>query len=178
MYQSPDQFAALNKSQIDTALRFAGVALQGTQRLVALQIEVAKSVLADSVSNVKTLANVKDPQELAGLRSSLVQPNIEKAGAYARNVYSIAAATQSELSKIVESQVEEFNKNVVAVLDKATKNAPAGADFAITAVKSAVAAANATYDNLSKAAKQLAEITEANVAAATQVPVVSKKKAA
>jgi len=48
---------------------------------------------------------------------------------------------------------------------------PAGSDVAVAAVKSAIAAANSAYDSMNKAAKQVAEIAEANVAAATSATV-------
>ncbi|MGE5639381.1 MAG: phasin family protein, partial [Clostridia bacterium] len=49
-----------------------------------------------------------------------------------------------------------------------SKNAPAGSDVAVAAVKSMLAAANSAYDNLTKVTKQATEIAEANVNAATE----------
>jgi hypothetical protein len=103
--------------------------------------------------------------------TTLAQPAVEKAVAYSRSVYEIATQTQEELSKVVEGQFSEMNKNVATALDKAAKNAPAGSDVAVAAVKSAIAAANSAYDSMTKAAKQVAEIAEANVAAATTATV-------
>jgi len=86
-------------------------------------------------------------------------------------VYEISAQTQEELAKMVEAQYAEFQKSVAGLLDQAAKSAPAGSDVAVAAVKSAIAAANSAFDNMNKAAKQVAEITEANVAAATNATV-------
>jgi hypothetical protein len=66
----------------------------------------------------------------------------------------------------------------VSALDKFAKNAPAGSDVAVAAVKSALAAANSAYDSLTKVAKQATEIAEANIAAATAAVGKEKKKAA
>jgi hypothetical protein len=54
----------------------------------------------------------------------------------------------------------------------AAKNGPAGTELAVSAIKSALAAANSAYDNISKATKQATEMAEANLAT------VTKKKAA
>jgi len=178
MYQTPAQLIELNKANVDVAVRIAGVALQGVEKLVDLQMEAAKAALAESANSVRALSAVKDPKDLAALRASLVQPNIEKATAYARSVYGVAAATQSELAKLIETQVSEFNRSFATAIDKSSKSAPAGSEFAVTALKSAVAAANAAYDNLSKVAKQFAQITEANVNSAAQAAAPSRKKAA
>ena len=102
-----------------------------------------------------------------------------------RSVYEISAQTQEEFSKMLESQFGDFQKQVAGLLDKAAKSAPAGSDVAVAAVKSAIAAANSAFDNMNKAAKQVASIAEANVAAATNATVKavsasapSKKKGA
>ena len=128
-------------------------------------------MLEDGAANAKALLAVKDVQELVSLQSSLTQPMIEKAVAYNRNVYEIATQTQEEISKVVEGQMTEANKNLAAALEKAAKSAPAGSDVAVAAVKSAIAAANSAYESMTKAAKQVAELTEANVAAATSATV-------
>mgnify|MGYP001259449526 CR=1 FL=1 len=47
-----------------------------------------------------------------------------------------------------EARAGEWNENFVSILDKAVKNAPAGSDVAVTAVKQMIAAANSAYDNL------------------------------
>ena len=179
MYQAPEQLMALNKANLEAAVRFAGIALEGAERMFELQLKAAKSVFADGVQQAKTLAEVKDPQEFAQLKNTLVQPSLEKATNYVKSVYDVAAATQSELNKLVEEQVSEFNKQVVTGLDKVVKSAPAGSEIAVAAVKSAISAVNSTYDNLSKSAKQFAEMSQANIeAAASQAAHASKKKAA
>ncbi len=105
------------------------------------------------------------------IQATLAQPSVEKAVAYSRSIYEIASQTQEEIGKIFEAQFAEANKSVTSALDKAVKNAPAGSDVAVAAVKSAIAAANSAYDSMTKAAKQVAEIAEANVAAATSATV-------
>jgi len=177
MYQTPEQLIALNRSNIDAALLFAGVALQSVEKLVGLQIETAKAALADSADSVRALATVKEPKDLVTLRDRMLQPTLEKASAYARTVYDVAVSTQSELNKLFEAQIADYNKSVVSVLDNAATNAPAGAEFAVAALRSAVGSANMAFDNMSKVAKQFTEITEANVAAAAKATTGKKKGA-
>jgi phasin family protein len=183
MFATPEQFAAANKASVDSMLSLANTALASAERIAALNLNTARSLIEDSVASSKALMGVKDVQGLVSLQSSLAQPNVEKAVAYSRSVYEISAQTQEELAKMVEVQFADFQKQVAALLDKAAKSAPAGSDVAVAAVKSAVAAANSAFENMNKAAKQVAEITEANVAAATNATVkavstAAKKKAA
>jgi phasin family protein len=171
MYTTPEQLTNANKANIESLLTLANTAFASAERLAALNLNTARNLLEDIVSNAKTLLAVKDVQELLNVQASLAQPSVEKAVAYSRGVYEIATQTQEELSKVIESQFAEVNKNVTSALDKAAKNAPAGSDVAVAAVKSAIAAANSAYDSMTKAAKQVAEIAEANVAAATNATV-------
>jgi phasin family protein len=162
MYQAPEQLIALNKANLEVAARFAGVALQGAERIVDLQLKAAKVAFAEGIESAKALASAKDPQQFVTLKDNLAQPRLEKATAYAKSMYDAAAATQAEFGKLVEEQVAEFNRQVVAALDKMVKNAPAGSELGIAAVKSAIAAANSAYDNMSKVAKQVTEATQSN----------------
>ncbi len=171
MYTTPEQFSNANKANVESLLNFANIAFASAERIAALNLNVARSLLEDSVGNVKVLLGAKDPQELMSLQSSLTQPTLDKAIAYSRNIYEIATQTQEEIGKIFEAQFAEANKNVATALDKAAKNAPAGSDVAVAAVKSAIAAANSAYDTMTKAARQVTEIAEANVAAATSATV-------
>ena len=179
MYQIPEQLIAWNKANFDTATRFVGIALDGAERVLALQLKAARSAFDDGVVQAKAFADVKDPQEFAQLKNTLVQPTIEKATTYAKSVYDVARATQSEITQLVEDHVSEYNKQVVTTLDKLVKAAPAGSEVAIAAVKSAISAVNSTYENMSQSAKQFTEMTQANVDAATSQAVnAARKKAA
>jgi phasin family protein len=171
MFATPEQFASANKSAVEAWLTIANTAFASVERLAALNLNTARSALEDSVANTKALFSVKDPQEFASLQASLARPTLEKAVAYGRSVYEIATEVQGQFAKIAEGQATEIKQNIASTLDKVAKSAPAGSDVAVAAVKSAIAAANSAYDSISKAAKQVAEITEANVTAATDATV-------
>ncbi|MBS1198633.1 MAG: phasin family protein [Proteobacteria bacterium] len=168
---SPEQFATANKAAVDSMLSLANTALASAERIAALNLNTARSVLEDSVSGAKAIMGAKDAQEAITIQASLAQPNVEKAVAYSRSVYEISAQTQEEVTKMLEAQFGDFQKQIANLLDKASKSAPAGSDVAVAAVKSAIAAATSAFDNMNKAAKQVAEIAEANVAAATNATV-------
>lgn len=177
MYQTPEQLIALNKANIESAMRFAGVAIEGAERMIELQMKAAKSAFADGIEGAKALAAVKDFQQFAALKDNLAQPTLEKATAYAKSVYDLTSETQAEFGKLIEAQVADFNNEVVTTLDKMVKSAPAGSEVGIAAVKSAIAAVNSAYDNLSKVGKQFAQATQSNLEAAATQATASVKKA-
>lgn len=177
MYQTPEQLIALNKANLEVAMRFAGVALEGAERMIDLQLKAAKSAFSDSIESAKALASVQDMQQFAALKDTLAQPSIEKTTAYAKSFYDVAAMTQSGINKLIEEQVSDFNKQVVTMLDKMVKTAPAGSEVGISAIKSAIAAVNASYDNVSKVAKQFTEAAQSNIETAAKQAVNGAKKA-
>ena len=166
MYFTPEQVASANKAGIEAVLGLASTQFAAFERLSALNFSAAKTAFEESLIRAKALLDAKDPQEYAGLNAAASQPALEKAIAYSRSVYEVASQAQGELAKFVEAQAAEFNKNLLGILDKVSKNAPAGSDMAVAAVKSALAAASTAYDSFNKVAKQATEIAEANFTAA------------
>ena len=169
--QTPEQFAALGQANLESLMSLAGSAIARAERLAELNLNTVRSVLEDSMATTKKLAEAKNPQDLASLQTELTKPLIDKAVAYARSVQEIATEGQQEVSSLFEKQIAELNKNFAAMLDQAAKSAPAGSEGVFAAVKSAMDTANSLYDNASKAAKQAAEVAEANMAAATEATV-------
>jgi phasin family protein len=178
MYQAPEQFAALNKANLEAAARFANVAFGGAERLVEIQLKAAKAALADGVDSAKTLSTIKDLQQFADVKDTVAQPAFEKAAEYVKSVYDVATETQAEFGKLIEQQFAAFNKQVVVALDKMAESAPAGSEVGISALKSALVTGNAAYENLSKAAKQFNDTAKTNLEAAAKraAPVVKKAK--
>lgn len=168
MYVTPEQLVTSNKATVDAMIGLAQSGFATVEKLSALNMNAGKAAFEDLMTTARSMTGAKDAQEVANLTVSAAQPAIEKAIAYSRSIYEVAAQSQAEVTKFVEAQAAEFNKSVVGFLDQFAKNAPAGSDVAVAAMKSALAAANSTYDSLTKAAKQATELAEANFAAATR----------
>jgi len=180
MYVTPEQIQAANKANVEAFLAVANAQFAAFEKLANIQATAVKTAFEDSIANTRALLGAKDVQEFVSLQNSLAQPALEKAIAYSKSVYEVATGANAELSKVAERRVAEWNENFVTLLDKVSKNAPAGSDVAVAAVKSMLAAANSAYDNLTKVARQATEIAEANVAAATETArgLAKAKKAA
>ena len=177
MYVTPDQVAAVGKANVEAALGLAQSNFATIEKLSALNFNATKSAFEDSLNHAKALMNAKDVQDFMNVNVAATQPAIEKLIAWQRSVYELASQSQAEYTRYFEAQAQEVNKNAATYIEKFAKNAPAGSDVAVAAVKSAMAAANSAYDSLTKAAKQATELAEANMAAVTAAA-TSKKKAA
>ena len=166
-----EQFAAAHKANVETLFGLTNKAFEGVEKLVELNLQVAKAALGEVAETTRAALSVKDAQELLALQAGLLQPTAEKAAAYSRHLYDIAAATNAEVSKVAEQTAAEAQQKFMNVVDTAVKNAPAGTENAVALVKSAVAAANNAYESVHKAAKQAADVAEANFQAVTSTAV-------
>lgn len=171
-----EKFAAANKATVDSLLSVANTALASAERIAALNLNTARATLEDSVSGVKAVMAAKDPKEAVAVQSSLAQPAVDKAVAYARSVYEISTETQQEFAKMVETQFGDFQKTVTGLIEQATKSAPVGSEGAVAAIQQAITAANSAFGNMNTMAKQFAESAQANVASATQAVTAAAKK--
>jgi len=172
-----EQLLATHKANVETLFTLGAKAFEGVEKLVELNLQTAKTAMEEAAEHTKAVLAAKDPQELVALSSNLMQPVAEKAASYSRHLYDIATSTGSEVSKMAEGQVSEAQKKFQSAVDNAVKNAPAGTENAVVLVKSAVAAANNAFDSVQKAAKQAADVAEANFTAMTNTAVKASQAA-
>ncbi|CAM2192680.1 phasin family protein [Paraburkholderia sp. A1RI_3L] len=164
---TPEQIVAAQKANLETLFGLTGKAFEGMEKLVELNLQVVKSTIAEGQENAQRVLSAKDAQELLALQASLTQPVAEKVLSYGRHLYEIASATQAEFARVAEAQYEDQNRKVQSLVDNVAKNAPAGSETAVAVIKSAITAANTTYETVHKATKQAVEIAESNFNAAT-----------
>ena len=179
-----EQIIAAHKSNVEVLFGLTNKAFEGVEKLVELNLQVAKAAMGEVAETTKAALSVKDAQELMALQAGLLQPAAEKAAAYSRHLYDIAASTNAEVTKVAEATVTEAQAKFMASVDSAVKNAPAGTENAVALVKSAVAAANNAFEGVQKAVKQATDVAEANfqaisttAAKATQAATKSKRAA-
>ena len=174
-----EQLIAAQKSNVEILFGLTNKAFEGVEKLVELNLQVAKAAMGEVAETTKAALSVKDAQELLALQAGLLQPAAEKAASYGRLVYEIAASTGAEVSRVAEATASDAQAKFMSVVDNAVKNAPAGTENAVALVKSAVAAANNAFESVQKAGKQAAEVADANFQAmsTTAVRAAKAKKA-
>lgn len=183
MFATQD-FAGFGQAQIEKSIRLSGIVLTGVERLVTLNLDVARDLISENATAAKALTEVKDVQSLIALQQKLSQPAVDKALSVAKSVYEAGSSTQAELTQVVEENVVEFNKNLAATLDKALKSAPAGSEAVVSSIKTAFTTAASAYDAVSKTAKKVtsdfaqAGVNAAETSAKASRPVAAVKKSA
>jgi phasin family protein len=175
---TPEQLVAAQKANVETLFGLTQKAFESVEKLVELNLQVAKATLAEAAETTQSALTIKDAQELLSLQAGMLQPAAEKAAAYSRHVYDILVGANAEVTKLAEATLTDGQKKVLSLVDSAVKNAPAGTESAVALVKSAVAAANNAYESVHKAAKQATEVAEANFTAMTNTAVKATQSAA
>lgn len=171
MIAKPDQFTTAHKLVVESSIASLRHAFDSSERLVALNLNTTRELLEGSTAGIKTLMSVKTPEELTAAQAAMVRPMAEKVLAYYRHCYEILAQGVEEFVKPFEAQFAELNKTVASELEKAAASAPVGSEAAVAAVKSSIAAANSTFDQVSRASRQVVEMAESNLNAATEAAV-------
>jgi phasin family protein len=180
MSLTPEQIVATSKANVEaglkTATSFVTTLFTAVERVSSLNLATARGAFDDSIAFSKAVLAAKDPKALAALQLAAVSPAVEKSVAYGRSLSTIGGDTHEELTKLVEGEASVLSKNVEVTLDNLFKNAPAGSEPAIKAVKTALANASSAYEGAQKAAKQVAAAAQASVEKATAVAVENVDK--
>jgi phasin family protein len=175
---APDQFAVAQKANLANLFALTNSVFAAFEKMAELNLQAAKSTLAENQDHIQALVAGKDLREVLGVQGGVAQPAAVKAMSYARHLQEIVSSTQAEFAKVVQAQYVQNNGNVQAFVDHFVKHAPAGTEAATAMLQAAVAATNGAYNAVQNVAMQTAEVANANFAAATAVPSGAAKRAA
>ncbi len=163
---SPEHIAAA-KANLDAFFGLTGKVFEGVEKLVALNLQVVRSTLAEAQEHMTKVPGTTDPQQWFALQAGFTGPFAEKSLSYGRQVFDIASATQAEVSQLAQAQCERYNARVQALVEEAAKSAPAGSEAAIAAWKSAITATTTLYETLQKTTQQAVQVAGSNFDAVT-----------
>ncbi len=162
---SVEQFHSLQLSSIETFFGLGARALEGTEKLAALNLQTVKRLLGETQETTLAAASSKNPQELIAQQFSAqtLTHAVDKAIAYWRHAYEIVTATADEITKLIEADAGKAKTKWLSALDDAAKNAPAGTEHVVTLMRTALDGANHAYDGLQKATRQATAVAETSV---------------
>ena len=79
----------------------------------------------------------------------------------------IVTQLQQEVTKVMDAQYSSFSQKASATIEKTSAQAPVGGDVFAAAMKSMLDATNQAFSNMQNMAKQMGEIADANLQAAS-----------
>ncbi|HYD59930.1 MAG TPA: TIGR01841 family phasin [Noviherbaspirillum sp.] len=181
MFPIQDQISVATKANLEANLALysslTSKTLESVEKLFTLNIAAARTSMEESQAATRQILAAKDPQEVFSLIAAQAKPNFEKALAYGGHLTSIANSAQAEFTKAAESQFAQFTRKVTELVEEASQKTP-GADGMTAIIKNAMDNASATYEQLTKTAKQAAEAVNASVSGTVaQIAQVTTAKA-
>ncbi|MBN3766518.1 phasin family protein [Burkholderia sp. Ac-20365] len=158
MLTTIDDITAAQRAGVQTFFNMTNEVVSGIEKLVQLNF----GVLRDGTQRaMDALANGELPGAASVRRGDLSV--IERTALYNRQVFDIVASTQAAIVRHATAQYEAQVSTVQADLSDAAQRAPAGAEVAVTAMNSAITAANAFYESVWKTVQQAVDTAESNV---------------
>jgi phasin family protein len=162
-----EQLTAAQKANAEVMMALVRTAFGGVERLTTLNIAASRELVNNVIANTQQILNVKDPSELAKLNTAIAQPSMDKWIEYSRSLYDLTSQMQKEVTSVMETQYSSFTKTASSAIQKTTASTPVGGDVFAAAMNSMLTASTKAFDNMTSMAKQLSNIAEANMQAAS-----------
>lgn len=163
MLKNAQDLSKNSANNVEALLRFSQVSLSGLERLIKLQLAATRQSIEESAQLAHELAQLSNSQDVIARINEVSNASIEKAVATTRELYEVVSQTQNELSRLAETQMNDFNKQLLSMVDQLAHNSPAGSEIGINALKSSIAASAAAFDSMKRAADQVVELTDSSV---------------
>ncbi|CAE6825699.1 hypothetical protein R75483_06464 [Paraburkholderia domus] len=144
------------------------------EKLAALNMQAARSGLADLHALAQKAISVREPQECIALQGSLAAPTAEKAQVWNQQVFDIVAATQAELVRYARAAWDAQVRQARTLAEDVVKSAPSGTGVALDQV---IMASSALYETLQKSGEQAVAFTRSNLEAAAAMASNATKRA-
>ncbi len=171
MHQSTEHLATAARTQLDAQLQLAasiaGSLIDGMEKFAGLNLQATKASIDASINSAQSLLAASDAQQFLGLASQQAQPQADIALTYGRHLSSIASDTHRSLSNAAEAQINASSRQLVSLLDDATRLTPGGSPALVSMVKSAIDNISSGYVQLNKSAKVAMDAIESNMQAAS-----------
>jgi len=151
MADKTEQFSELNRKNMEVAMRMAQLSIENSQRIVALQSELAKEMFQSGVENAKAQTSASDPQAMLQLRAQYAQETTQRMVAAAQQIAEISNTARAEFSRLVTEQLASGSQDMAESMQTFMKSLPGQTPNMMESLQQAIATANAAFAQISKA---------------------------
>jgi len=171
-----DQFAAPTQASVNTMFGLSTQAFESVEKLIALNLQTIKTLLAESEETSQAALLAKNPADLLKLQAEALKAAPQKAAAYGRQVQEIFTSLAAAQRATLDAQFADVQAKFVDAVSGAMKGAP-GSEQILALAKSATAVAKNAYEGANKGIKQVSDALTANAEQVTDVAVKNSKAA-
>ena len=145
-----EQFSELQRKNMEAAMRLAQLSIENSQRIMALQNELAKEMFQAGVENAKALTTARDPQTALQLRTEYAQETTQRMVAAAQQIAEISNAARAEFARLVTEQLATGSQDMAESFQAFLKNLPGQTPNMMESFQQAIATANQAFDQIAK----------------------------
>lgn len=172
-----ERLAEVASVSVDNAREFMQTSLESIEKVAKLQLDSSKKMLEETSQAIKEISSAANPKDFFTRLGQLATSSVESNISNCRGLYEIMNEVQTNVSKLIENNIQTTQQNIVTAVEGLSKYNPTGSK-ASDSVKSWINGTNQAISTMQKMASQVAEYTNKNLKAATDLTVATAKKAA
>jgi phasin family protein len=161
-----NEFGEIQRKNLEAAMRLAQLSIDNSQKIMALQSQLARDLLVGSMSQAKDQADKTDPLDVMNLRARYTQDSMQKMLATAQEIADIGNNARAEFSRLLTEQLAAGSHDMVDAFQSFFKALPGQNSGVLETMQQAMANANAAFEQMSQASAKAFE--KINPAATTR----------
>lgn len=146
-----DQFSEIQRKNMEAAMRLAQLSIENSQRVMALQSELARQLFQQGVDNAKAQTEAKDPQEVMKLRAEYAQETTQKMMEAAQRIAEVGNDARVEFSRLLTEQLAAGSQEIVDAFQGFFKSLPGSNANVLETMQQAMATANGAFEQIARA---------------------------
>lgn len=141
----------MNQKSMEAAMRMAQLSVENSQRIMALQSELAKDLFQKGLANAKAHTTTSDPKELVQLSTQYAQETTLRLVSAAKEIAAVGQDTRAEFTKMLTEQLATGGKEVSDALQGFLKALPVQPPNVMESIQKAMSTANGAFEQLTQA---------------------------
>jgi len=144
-------FSELNRRNMEAAMRLAQLSVENSQRVMALQNELAREMFQEGVLNARAQSGAADASEMLRLRAQYAQETTQKMITTAQRISEISNETRLEFSRLLTEQLASGSQEMADAFQGYFKSMPQQNPNMMQVMQQAMSTANSAFEQISQA---------------------------
>jgi phasin family protein len=150
-----EQFSELHRKNLEAAMRLAQMSIANSQKIMALQSELARELFQESVDNAQAQTKAADPQAMLALRAHYAQDTAQKMVVTAQKIAEVGNETRTQFSRLLTEQLAAGSQEMVEAFQSFFTALPGQNSNVMESVQQAVATANRAFEQMAQASSSV-----------------------
>ena len=145
-----EHISELHRKNMEAAMRLAQLSVENSQRVMALQSELARELFQEGVAIAKAQNDATTPQEIMNLRTKYAQETAQKMIESAQKIAEIGNDARVEFSRLLTEQFASGSHDLMDSFQSFFKSLPGHNPNVMEAMEQAMARANNAFEQIAQ----------------------------